>query len=105
MTRKEFKKLMTAWKKLINYQEKVLSKNIVHDDIFDKHNSFTNIILESVFTEHGLDWLYWFTYETNFQRKKGYDAYDNAGTKEERLICQDIDGLYDYLSKNKYFRV
>ena len=105
MTRKEFKKLMTAWKKMIDYEEKVMKTKIVHEDILDKHNLFTDIILGSLFTEHGLDWLYWFAYETDFQRKKGYDAYDNAGTKEERLICQDVNGLYDYLEKNKYFKV
>lgn len=54
-------------------------------------------IINSLYTEYGIDWVNWFVYETDFQEKEEkYGAWDG-----EQLICQSVEELYDYIEKYK----
>jgi hypothetical protein len=49
--------------------------------------------------------LDWFLYEKDYIEdgigRKELEAWDDDGAE----ICQNLKGLYDYLTKNNYFKV
>jgi hypothetical protein len=56
------------------------------DAIFD-------LIFRNTYNSDGIDWIYWFAFETKFGKKK-LGAYDNG-----KLICQTAEDLYDYIEQ------
>lgn len=54
----------------------------------------TDNFFKMLYTESGREWINWFIYENDFGRE-GLEAFD-----EDKLICQNIEQLYDYLEKN-----
>jgi hypothetical protein len=51
-------------------------------------------LLEEIYTTEGIDWISWFIFENDYGRSE-LEAFD----ENENLICQDIDGLYEYIQK------
>jgi hypothetical protein len=101
MTIEQFKKLID----LHRQARKDLSE--LHDigvDLFegrynisDHIENMMEIAIVSSFGEIGAEWVAWFIYETNYQSNKKYEARD----ENAELICQDEEGLYNYISQWK----
>jgi hypothetical protein len=98
MNKEKFLELLNAYKKALDTTEEMY--DYIRIGLVDDHFKFIHLLLDSIFTKDGAEWLSWYANETNFQRGKKYDANDG-----ENLICQNDEELYDYLSKNKYFNV
>ena len=72
-------------------------------EAFDEQEKVIDLLWKQVLTTDGDDWLGWYLYEKDGisgKPKKDFKAHD--GDVE---ICKDVKGLYDYLSKQKYFKV
>ena len=67
-----------------------------------------NYLLGQILTTEGLDWFDWFMYEKNYlQDGKGnpeMQAFSKNENGEEIEIIKDLEGLYDYLKENNYFK-
>ena len=59
-------------------------------------------------TPEGFDWFNWFMYEKNYlQDGKGnpeHQAFSKTNDEEKVEICKDLEGLYNYLIENNYFK-
>jgi hypothetical protein len=101
MTIEQFKKLID----LHRQAQKNLSE--LHDigvDLFEGKYKIAGYIegmmetaMVSSFGEIGAEWVDWFIYETDYQSNKKYEARD----ENAELICQDEEGLYNYISQWK----
>ena len=72
-------------------------------EAFDEQEKVIDLLWKQVLTTNGDEWLGWYLYEKDGisgKPKKDFKAHD--GDVE---ICKDVKGLYDYLSKNKYFKI
>ena len=58
-------------------------------------DSMFDIIISSLYTNEGVDWINWFIYETDFGNKK-LEAFD----ENKNPICYDINSLYEYIEKH-----
>lgn len=74
-------------------------------DFCETQNTLINALWNQILTVEGKDWLDWFMYEKDYiedgKGRKELQAWDEDGTE----ICKDLRGLYDYLTKQKYFKV
>ena len=103
MTYKDFKQIID-WQ--IAHSQKIdklynLKINLL--EAFEEQDKVIDAFWKQVLTADGDDWLGWYLYEKNGisgKPKKDFKAHD--GDVE---ICKDIKGLYDYLNKNKYFKI
>jgi hypothetical protein len=101
MTLEQFKKLIDLHRQV----RKDLGE--LHDigvDLFegrykisDHFENMMEIFVTTNFGELGWEWVSWFIYETDYQSGKKYEAYD----ENAELICQDVEGLYNYISQWK----
>lgn len=105
MTFKDFKGIvdtMVAHHKIVNQAYKL---NIDLIDFCDTQATTINALWCQVLTIEGKDWLDWFLYEKDYIEdgigRKELEAWDDDGVE----ICQNLKGLYDYLTKNNYFKV
>ena len=72
-------------------------------EAFDEQEKVIDLLWKQVLTADGDEWLGWYLYEKDGisgKPRKDFKAHD--GDVE---ICKDVKGLYEYLSKNKYFKV
>ena len=72
-------------------------------EAFDEQEKVIDALWKKVLTANGDEWLGWYLYEKDGisgKPKKNMKAHD--GDVE---ICKDIKGLYEYLSKQKYFKI
>lgn len=53
-----------------------------------------DMFFEAIYGKEGLDWIEWFIYENDFGRNK-YEAWD----EDNKLICQTIEELYEYVER------
>ena len=70
-------------------------------EAFDEQEKVIDLLWKQVLTTNGDEWLGLYLYEKDCisgKPKKDFKAHD--GDVE---ICKDVKGLYDYLSKQKYF--
>ena len=98
------------FKQIIDWQiahsqniDKLCDMGINLIEAFDEQEKVIDALWNKVLTENGKDWLSWYLYEKDGisgKPKKDMKAHD--GDVE---ICKDVKGLYDYLSKNKYFKI
>jgi hypothetical protein len=66
-----------------------------------------NYLWGQLLTTEGLDWFDWFMYEKNYLQDGIGDPEMQAFSKindEEVEICKDLEGLYEYLKENNYFK-
>lgn len=69
----------------------------------DNYHQLHRMLWEEIFTPEGLDWFEWFMWEKGGIQgvlNEDLDAWD----ENKNPICQDLKGLHDYLTANKYFR-
>ena len=103
MTYKQFKQIID-WQ--IAHEKKIYDAYKLKIDLietFDEQEKVIDALWKQVLTTNGDDWVRWYLYEKNGisgKPKKDFKAHD--GDVE---ICKDVKGLYDYLSKNKYFKI
>ena len=70
---------------------------------FDEQEKVIDALWKQVLTTNGDDWVSWYLYEKNgISGKPRKDMKAHDGDVE---ICKDVKGLYDYLSKQKYFKI
>jgi hypothetical protein len=72
-------------------------------DTFDELERVVEILWGEILTDEGADWLSWFLYEKDYvsgNLREDLDAWDG-----EKKICNDLEGLYQYLSESNYFRL
>jgi hypothetical protein len=77
--------------------------NINLIEAFDEQEKVIDALWKQVLTADGDFWLGWYLYEKDGisgKPRKDFKAHD--GDVE---ICKDVKGLYEYLSKNKYFKI
>ena len=103
MTYEEFKKIIDLQ---IAHSQKIDNLYKLKIDLleaFDEQEKVIDLLWKQVLTADGDNWWGWSLYEKDGisgKPKKDFKAHD--GDVE---ICKDVKGLYDYLSKNKYFKV
>jgi hypothetical protein len=95
----DFKNILENYK---NFSNKISE---LHDLGFDFHEGkyklmsdvekMLDIILSIHYNEHGIDWINWFIYETNYGERK-LEAWD----ENKNLICQDLESLHEYIEKH-----
>jgi len=92
--------LMITHNKKSHIAYNVLAINLY--DTFEEQSKAIDLLWHAILTIEGEEWLSWYLYEkdgVSGNPRKDFKAWD--GKKE---ICKDIKGLYDYLTKQKYFR-
>jgi hypothetical protein len=73
-------------------------------EVFDAQEVLVHKLWQQILTEEGLDWFDWFMYEKNYIHDfKGRE--DLTASSDGKPICEDLQGLYDYLTENNYFKV
>jgi len=103
MTYSQFKQIIDWQIAHSQKMDKLYKLNINLIEAFDEQEKVIDALWNKVLTENGKDWLSWYLYEKDGisgKPKKNMKAHD--GDVE---ICKDVKGLYDYLSKNKYFKI
>ena len=104
MTFKQFLKIYSLYVAHSKRMTALYKLGIEADNLTVNQDTLVDILMSQILTEYGTDWFFWFMYE-----KGGIDGkinpkikgHDGDGTE----ICKDLKGLYDYLIKNKYFKV
>ena len=48
------------------------------------------------YNSQGVDWIDWYIFETDWQQKKNYEAYN----ERKELIAQDLRGLWELLESD-----
>ena len=72
-------------------------------EAFDEQEKVIDALWKRVLTTDGDEWLGWYLYEKDAisgKPRKDIKAHD-----KDVEICKDLKGLYDYLNKNKYFKI
>jgi hypothetical protein len=98
MQLKEFQSLLEKYK---SFSDKLSQ---LHDIGFDFYEGkfplmsdvekMLDIMISTHYNEHGVDWINWFIYETNYGERK-LEAWD----ENKNLICQDLESLHEYIEK------
>jgi len=104
MTYKEFKDILDLH---ISHHKKIqalykLKVDLI--DTFDEQDRAIQLLWQSVLNKFGYDWLSWYLYEKDGisgKPRKDLTAHDN----EKNEICKDLKGLWEYLTKEKYFKI
>ena len=76
-------------------------------DFTEGYSIVINYLWGQVLTTDGLDWFDWFMYEKNYLQdgigNPEMTAY-STDSGEQVEIIKDLEGLYEYLIENKYFK-
>lgn len=72
-------------------------------EVVEETETLIHKLWNLILTDHGLDWFSWFMYEKNYI----HDGIGNSLTASDdgKPICEDLQGLYDYLVENSYFKI
>lgn len=104
MTFEKFKEMVDLMVTASRKKQQAYDLGIDLYEAFEENEALVNRLWDSLLTEEGLDWFNWFMYEKDYLRdgvgKLNFNATDN-GTP----ICEDLNGLYEYLTKNNYFKI
>ena len=103
MTYLQFKQIIDLQIAHSQKMDKLYKLNINLIEAFDEQEKVIDALWKQVLTADGDFWLSWYLYEKDGisgKPKKDFKAHD--GDVE---ICKDVKGLYDYLSKQKYFKI
>lgn len=95
ITKKEFKELIGLMENAEQFQREMYreKKPIYLRD----HTILVEKLLELYFGEEAMEWIGWFCFDNDFGKGtlSATDAHQNP-------ICQDVDGLWEYLTENDY---
>lgn len=73
----------------------------------DGYHTVIHYLWGSLLTTEGLDWFDWFMYEKNYLQDGVGNPEMQAFSKtndDQVEICKDLEGLYNYLNENNYFK-
>ena len=77
-------------------------------EFVEGYNVVTEYLWGEILTAEGLDWFNWFMYEKNYLQdgvgNPEMNAYSKINDGEQVEICKDLEGLYEYLIENNYFK-
>ena len=77
-------------------------------EFVEGYNVVTEYLWGEILTTEGLDWFNWFMYEKNYLQDGAgnpeMNAYSKINDGEQVEICKDLEGLYEYLIENNYFK-
>ena len=73
-------------------------------NLLEAQDQVVDKLWKQILTEEGKDWFSWFMYEKDYIRD-GVGRTDLTASDNGELICETLEGLYDYLVKNNYFKV
>tara|TARA_R110002126_G_scaffold258491_2_gene401490 strand:+ start:96 stop:407 length:312 start_codon:yes stop_codon:yes gene_type:complete len=103
MTYKQFKQIID-WQ--IAHEKKIYDAYKLKIDLietFDEQQRVVDELWKHILNKEGDEWLSWYLYEKDeISGKPRKDIKAHDGDVE---ICKDVKGLYDYLNKNKYFKL
>ncbi len=72
-------------------------------DFAENYNQAIHMLWESILSSEGVDWLNWFLYEKNYINDGIGNPEFNAYHDGEEIV-KDLEGLYEYLKENNYFK-
>lgn len=113
MTFEEFKQVVDVMVQNSAKLDRSYENGVDLIEFTEGYNVVINYLWGNLLTAEGLDWFDWFMYEKNYLQDgqgnpemqafhKTYDPLINEQISIE--ICKDLEGLYDYLIENNYFK-
>ena len=103
MTYAQFKQIIDWQIAHSQKMDKLYNMGINLIEAFDEQEKVIDALWKKVLTANGDEWLGWYLYEKDgISGKPRKDIKAHDGDVE---ICKDIKGLYDYLNKNKHFKI
>lgn len=102
MTKETFKKILELQSEHYQKEQKLYELGLDTVEFNTPLIAIVEALWNEVLTEEGSDWLSWFMFEKFWisgEPREDMKAFD--GDVE---IVKDLDGLYDYLVSNSYFR-
>jgi hypothetical protein len=103
MTLETFTKLLDNYTEAYSKSMAVSQLGINLDEYSEIFQKNTELLLGEVFTEEGVEWIFWFLYEKDYVEgtlKDNMKAWD----EHDQEICQDVPRLYRYLVQNKHIK-
>ena len=103
MTLETFTKLLDNYTEAYSKSMAVSQLGINLDEYSDIFQKNTELLLGEVFTEEGVEWIFWFLYEKDYVEgtlKDDMKAWD----EHDQEICQDVPRLYRYLVQNDHIK-
>ena len=103
MTLETFTKLLDNYTEAYSKSMAVSLLGINLDEYSEIFQKNTELLLGEVFTEEGVEWIFWFLYEKDYIEgtlKDDMKAWD----EHDQEICQDVPRLYRYLVQNEHIK-
>lgn len=107
MTFDNFKQIIDSMVKSSSRLDKTHEIGIDLLEFVENYNQSIHFLWGQLLTIEGLDWFDWFMYEKNYIQDGIGNPEMQAFSKtndEEVEICKDLEGLYEYLKENNYFK-
>jgi len=101
---KEFKDMTDLMVKHWKGVDKCYNIGIDIADFLDTQERLVNALWLKILTEEGHDWFNWFMYEKDYI-SDGVGRADFTASADGKPICEDLEGLYNYLTENNYFKI
>lgn len=102
MNKEQFKNILEQYQILLEYEDHYLKFGVDLTDgqypIVEPIDKIIDIFWSTIYTSVGIDWIYWFIFENDFGKNNLEATYN------KKLICQDIDGLYDHIDQYRLWQ-
>ena len=93
----QFEKIMLTYKRALSDMHELYEIGLdLAEGKYDIMSHFYVLFNETMGIEYdsnGVDWIDWYIFETDWQQKKNYEAYN----ERKELIAQDLKGLWELL--------
>jgi hypothetical protein len=104
MTFAHFKELTDLMVKHWKNMRAIYDLGISLYDICEPQEVLVSSLWDQILTSDGLEWFNWFMYDKNYIHD-GIGRADLTASDEGKPICEDLNGLYEYLVENNYFKI
>ena len=95
MTSQDFIKIINYHKKHTERYNRLYSLGIDINEIYESLELIQDILFKQIYTEEGLEWLYWFIYDNEYGTK-GLEAFD----ENKNPICYSELSTWAYLEEH-----
>jgi hypothetical protein len=96
----QFEKIMLTYKRALSDMDALYKIGLdLSEGPYDLMSHMYVLFNESMgiqYNPHGVDWIDWYIFETDWQQKKNYEAYN----ERKELIAQDLKGLWELLESD-----
>ena len=93
----QFEKIMLTYKQALSDMHELHEIGLdLSEGKYDIMGHFYVLFNETMgieYDSHGVDWIDWYIFETDWQKDKRYEAYN----EKKELIAQDLKGLWELL--------